>query len=1070
MDGFPFAAAPEPARSDILRVAEAERERQRRRLIMIPSESICHPAAAEIVAGDLGNIYAEGLPQPVLNHDPRESALDEARFASWQTRLSDRRFYKGTVNANRAELIAHLRIAEVFAGLEGSPDAGDIHVNVQPLSGAAANLAVFEALLRPGDTLMGLDLSHGGHLTHGSQFNVSGKTYCARSYEVDDETRRLDYGRIRERALEFTPKLIIGGASAYPWDLDWAELRSIADEVGAWLLADVAHLAGPIAAGVLSNPLPHAHVVTFTTHKTLCGPRGAAILTADPELGRKMDLAVFPGMQGGPHVNSIAAIARLFELILEDADGFRRFQRATLDNTRFLARRLEEEGFALEYRGTNTHMLLVDLKPFTADGCAGPDGEAASRLLEISGIVCNKNVIPGDVDAAHATGLRFGMTWLTQRGVTRGHIEEIARIVKFVLSSARTFSVLAPGGEERCRGRVRPGILDEASERTLAIADALPYPPRPVARSQPEAPPRLGDRVALLARGDKVRLALSQTLAARLPHDRGPVRTPMLREDGSPVADVIAVELERRGREERWALLVHAGRADATRRWFEALSDGYLLFDEDDPQKKMDGPIVVEAYDVSELSADLLREIRACEGEPVSDVTKPFFIGQRPLYAAARPAAKEKYEYAEEDRPLRRTALHGVHESLGAKMAPFAGWEMPIQYPSGILAEHRAVRTAAGLFDVSHMGSIEVSGPDALAFLDSLLSNCVSRLDPGEAQYSSVLRPDGTAIDDVFVYRLEWERFMVVVNAANAERVKDWMEAVNSGRVCVDDDAPAKRLDGPVRLRDLRDAGEDSRVGLAVQGPASLETLRKLAGSRAHGDTLARLSPNAFARASMAGLGCLVARTGYTGEKLGFEVYVHPDRAPKLWDAILDAGGPMGVMPAGLGARDSTRIEAGLPLFGHELEGELRISMTEAGYGFAVRLHAPFFVGREAYMERAHRSRRHILRLRGQGRKTVRPGHVILDESGAAAGEVTSFAYVHEDLTFVALACVEPGFRPAAGVSVRGARVARARYSGEADERRAVALTLLPRFPDEAEREAWRERYAQRPTLSAERG
>jgi len=364
--------------SNILRIAEAERFRQWRKLIMIPSESICHPAAAEALTGELGNIYAEGLPQPILSHDPREAAADASRFGSWQTRLADRRYYKGTVGANRAELVAQRCIAEVFSRLAGSPPAGDIHVNVQALSGAAANLSVFEALLEPGDGLMGLDLSHGGHLTHGSQFNVSGKRYQVQSYGVEPGADRLDYDLIRERALEFGPRILIGGASSYPWDFDWPRLRSIADEAGAYLLADVAHLAGLIAGGVLSNPVPHAHVVTFTTHKTLCGPRGAVILTADPEIGHAMDMAVFPGLQGGPHMNSIAAIGRLFEVILEDPDGFAEFGRRTVENTALLARHLVAEGFELEYGGTDTHMLLVDLKPFEVAGPPAPPGRAST--------------------------------------------------------------------------------------------------------------------------------------------------------------------------------------------------------------------------------------------------------------------------------------------------------------------------------------------------------------------------------------------------------------------------------------------------------------------------------------------------------------------------------------------------------------------------------------------------------------------------------------------------------------------------------------------------------------------
>ena len=240
-----------------------------------------------------------------------------------------------------------------------------------------------------------------------------------------------------------------------------------------------------VAGGVLNNPLPHAHAITFTTHKTLCGPRGAAIMTTSPELAKKMDTAVFPGLQGGPHVNSIAAIARLFELILEDREGFAAFQRRVVENTRFFADRLAEEGFALEYGGTNTHMTLVDLKKFPAQGETFLDGEIASRLLEIAGIVCNKNVLPGDADASRASGLRFGLPWLTQRGVTREQLREIAAVCKFALSPARTICVWSPSGAKKCRARVPPGVLRAAAERTLAVADALPYPPPADRRPRP---------------------------------------------------------------------------------------------------------------------------------------------------------------------------------------------------------------------------------------------------------------------------------------------------------------------------------------------------------------------------------------------------------------------------------------------------------------------------------------------------------------------------------------------------------------------------------------------------------
>jgi len=664
------------------------------------------------------------------------------------------------------------------------------------------------------------------------------------------------------------------------------------------------------------------------------------------------------------------------------------------------------------------------------------------------------------------------MPWLTQRGVTREHVAEIASVVRAVLEGVRTFEVWCPHpqGEEKCRGRVPFGLLREAAARTLAIAEALPYPEKPAEPIIPAVASKLGERTGLLIRGDKVRLALGQMLSAELPPGGSPVRARMLTNDGGgggggEIDDVIAAELDPEGREQRAVVLAHSAKAAAVRQWIEELSDGYVVFDEDDLYKKIDGPSVVEELDVSALPEALRSEIAACEaGPPAVELTRPYFIGQPTLYAEAASgvAAKPAYEYDAAEPPLRKTVLNAIHHDLGAKMAPFAGWEMPIQY-AGIFEEHRAVRTGASLFDVSHMRGLEVRGRAALGFLDALLGNCVSRLDPGEAQYSCMLYPDGTAVDDLYVYRLARERFMLVVNAANAERVIDWVSAVNERRVMIDSAMPAKELPGPVEIIDLHDAGDASRAGLALQGPASRAVLSGLCASTADAARLGRLAPNAFGEFELAGLAATVARTGYTGEALGYEVYVHPDEAAKLWGAVLEDGAELGVRPAGLGARDSTRVEAGFPLFGHEVEGGLGLSMTEAGYGFAVRFHVPFFVGRESYIARARAGRRHLVRLAGQGRKSLRAGHVILGGSGAVVGEVTSFAYVREDMSFVVLAAVAESFLPEPGEPVTGARVAAAKLEsggGEVSEKQAVELTALPRFPDDDEREAWAALYA----------
>ncbi len=1073
--------------SAVLESIERERWRQWRKLIMIPSESICLPEAASVLGSELGNIYAEGYPQPILCQDPRRSALDPDRFESWQVRLSDRRFYKGCSEVNVIETLAHHVISQVFSILDGSPGPDDIHVNVQALSGAAANVAVYEAFLRPGDAVMGLDLTHGGHLTHGSEYNISGKTYRVVHYGIDPETRRLDYEAIRVMAAEVRPRLIVAGASAYPWDMDWAALRLAADESGALLLADVAHLAGMIVAGELNNPLPHADVVTFTTHKTLCGPRGAVILTTDPDRAAAVNAAVFPGLQGGPHMNTVGAIARLFEIILDRRPEYAAFQQKVIRNAASLATALQSAGFTLEYGGTNTHMVLADLKkfaPVVRVGNAlrgGPpvDGETAARLLEIAGIVVNKNTLPGDRDAGASSGIRLGTPWVTQRGITEEQIAEVAGIIHDVLSEVRTTKVWVPGNMERCRGRLRPEILGDASERTLAIVEALPWPERAPEARKGAARPEGADKALFELRGDKVRLALGQMLTCRISElGEGDSRAGFFLDSiGEVIGEAAVVDLGRRDREEVFGLVTCAGQADVLRAWIEGLSDGYLLFDADDLYAKVDGPTVVEDVTAACDDARLLEVARywtpaipedregPLRGEGFLatfpdrfDLTKPYFVGQLAIYSSALPPPKRAYVYQADEIPLRRTVLNEAHRSLGARMVPFAGWEMPVHYPTGIFEEHRAVRTAAGLFDVSHMSVFEISGAQALAFLDAVLANCVSRLDPGQAGYNYLLYPDGTAADDVFVYRIGPDRFWVVVNAANAERDWDWIEAANSGEVIIDPAMPGKRLDGPVEMRNLREAGDESRIDLALQGPASLDLLRRLAGPLGGATELGRIRQNEFIEVDLAGIPVVAARTGYTGERIGFELFVHPDRAVELWEALLDAGRPAGVIPAGLGARDSTRLEAGFPLFGHELEGDQAGTLTEADYGYVPRFHVPFFIGRSAYISRTAPRGRRLVRLRGQGGKTVREGHIILDQ-GKAVGTVTSFAFLDAAKNFAALAYVDEGFEPEPGARVLGFRAKEIPEGETVDERKIVELTALPRFPDDEERHGWIDRY-----------
>jgi len=322
-----------------------EEQRQARKLILIPSESICPRAIRKVLGSVFTNLYAEGYPPLKMSKDEERLLRDFKHQLSHYRRYSDRRFYKGADYVNFVEALAQRRAAECFA-TEKNPDApvkvsaDQIFVNVQPLSGAAANNAVYDAFLELGDTVMGMALPHGGHLTHGSEFTRSGRYYHSIPYEVDRITQKLDYEAIRRLAVRHKPKMIIAGYTSYPWAPDWQKFREIADEAGAILTADIAHPAGLVIAGVYPNPIGYADVITFTTHKTLCGPRGAVILTTDEEKARKIDAAVFPGAQGGPHVNKIAAMAVAFKIA--QTEKFKRLQEKIVENARTLCSSLKK--------------------------------------------------------------------------------------------------------------------------------------------------------------------------------------------------------------------------------------------------------------------------------------------------------------------------------------------------------------------------------------------------------------------------------------------------------------------------------------------------------------------------------------------------------------------------------------------------------------------------------------------------------------------------------------------------------------------------------------------------------
>ncbi len=405
-------ASTDPA---VFQAIRAEEFRQQSHLELIASENWTSPAVREAVGSVMTDKYAEGYP--------------------------GRRYYGGCENVDTVEDLARARLLELFGG---------DHANVQPHAGAPANLAVYLTALKPGDTILGLELSHGGHLTHGSPVSISGQLYHAEHYQVDRETERLDMDQVRDKARAVRPQLIVAGASAYPRTWDFAAFRAIADEVGALLMVDMAHVAGLVAAALHPNPVPWSHFVTSTTHKTLRGPRGGVIITTH-EWAKAIDKTVFPGLQGGPLMHVIAGKAVAFHEALQPS--FRDYQQQVLANAARLATGLSSRGLRLVSGGTDNHLMLVDVK---ASGITGK--EAQARLAEV-GITVNKNTIPFDLEKPTVTsGVRLGTPQVTTRGLRGADMEELADII------AR--AIQAPHG----------GDLSPLAARVKALADAHPLP------------------------------------------------------------------------------------------------------------------------------------------------------------------------------------------------------------------------------------------------------------------------------------------------------------------------------------------------------------------------------------------------------------------------------------------------------------------------------------------------------------------------------------------------------------------------------------------------------------------
>lgn len=422
-------AALETVDPELYEAIQKEKKRQHDNIELIASENYVSRAVLQAQGSILTNKYAEGYP--------------------------GKRYYGGCEFVDIAEELAIARAKQIFNAE---------YANVQPHSGAQANMSVYFSLLKPGDTILGMNLAHGGHLTHGSPVNFSGMLYKIVPYGVNKETELIDYDELEKLALEHKPQAIVAGASAYSRVIDFARFREIADKVGAYLIVDMAHIAGLVAAGLHPSPVPYAHATTTTTHKTLRGPRGGMILSNDPELGKKFNSSVFPGVQGGPLMHVIAAKAVAFKEALQPE--FKTYQQQIINNARTMAATLQQEGFRIISGGTDNHLMLLDLTHL------GISGKKAENALDEVHITVNKNGIPFDPKPpATTSGIRIGTPATTTRGFKEPEMTEVAKIISYVLRNLNDEETF-----KATNVRIPANIVQEAQERVASIVNRFPVP------------------------------------------------------------------------------------------------------------------------------------------------------------------------------------------------------------------------------------------------------------------------------------------------------------------------------------------------------------------------------------------------------------------------------------------------------------------------------------------------------------------------------------------------------------------------------------------------------------------
>jgi glycine hydroxymethyltransferase len=705
---------------------------------------------------------------------------------------------------------------------------------------------------------------------------------------------------------------------------------------------------------------------------------------------------------------------------LAQTEQFHALQHQIVANAAVLARALTERGLRVPCGGTETHLLLLDCKTIKGRDGAPLMGGVTAAILDLIGIVVNKNTIPGDKAAATPSGIRLGTPWVTQRGFREPEMEQIADVIARAIEATEPFTYT---GVRRpvYRGKIDFDALEELRGQVAELAAQagidfeLPCSSYPHHYPVAESRSRKSQYELIEVEGNLAAAFVEQITPVDITDlKQGDWQAVTLLERDGRVMSFALVQRPGFGHN-RYRLVVPVEQARRVLAWLRHLSDGYVRFDDTDLWAKLPGPVVVRDLGSADESMPEEHGLARLTDftPPVSH--KPYFIG---LSASGYndPAGEPlpSFEWQEAEQPLRRTPLFDWHAQHGAKTAPFAGWEMPLWYTS-ISDEHRAVRGAAGLFDVSHMGILEVSGPHAAYFLNLGTTNDVNALRPGESQYAYLLAPNGQVIDDLMIYMLSPARYLVVVNAANKEKDWAWLQAVNEREVRIDDLRPWTRTSFQAKLRDLHDPRESYAwlADVALQGPRSRDILLALIDATPSSSAAAEIRGRLLAlkrtqvmeaqipssQAPGGVLDLVVARTGYTGERMSFEILVHPDVLGVLWEQLLEVGAPFGLRAIGLGARDSLRIEAGLPLYGHELAGPLDLRPDDAGFAGYVKLHKPFFIGRRGYIEHVQRrseSGRKMFvarfRITEKGVRVPKQGDVVTESHGRVIGQVTSCA------------------------------------------------------------------------------